>query len=251
MSGHSHWATIRRKKGAADAKKGAVFTRLAREILMAAKDGGGDASMNFRLALAVDRARAANMPKASIDRAIKRGTGDAKDGTVMEQVFYEGYAANGVAVMVECYTENRNRTVAEIRHILSRSGGSMAEAGAVGWQFRKSAYFSFPAAGLDPDHIFEIALEAGADDIQNDGEIVEITAPVEQFKIITEQLRKENIHPEEAGLRMIPSQETELETDKALAVMKTIEALEELDDVQNVFHNLKLTDEAIAALEAE
>jgi YebC/PmpR family DNA-binding regulatory protein len=251
MSGHSHWATIRRKKGAADAKKGAVFTRLAREILMAAKDGGGDASMNFRLALAVDRARAANMPKDSIDRAIKRGTGDAKDGTVMEQVFYEGYAANGVAVMVECYTENRNRTVAEIRHILSRSGGSMAEAGAVGWQFRKSAYFSFPAAGLDPDHIFEIALEAGADDIQNDGEIVEITAPVEQFKIITEQLRKENIHPEEAGLRMIPSQETELETDKALAVMKTIEALEELDDVQNVFHNLKLTDEAIAALEAE
>ncbi len=251
MSGHSHWATIRRKKGAADAKKGAVFTRLAREILMAAKDGGGDPSMNFRLALAVDRARAANMPKDSIDRAIKRGTGDAKDGTVMEQVFYEGYAANGVAVMVECYTENRNRTVAEIRHILSRSGGSMAEAGAVGWQFKKASYFSFPAAGLDPDHIFEVALEAGADDIQNDGEVVEITAPVEQFKIITEQLRKENIHPEEAGLRMIPSQEMDLETDKALGVMKTIEALEELDDVQNVFHNLKLTDETIAALEAE
>ncbi len=251
MSGHSHWATIRRKKGAADAKKGAVFTRLAREILMAARDGGGDPGMNFRLALAVDRARAANMPKDSIERAIKRGTGDAKDGTVMEQVFYEGYASNGVAVMVECYTENRNRTVAEIRHVLSRSGGSMAEAGAVGWQFKKAAYFSFPAEGLDPDHIFEVALEAGADDIQNDGEVVEVTAPVEQFKIISEQLRAENIHPEEAGLRMIPTQETELETDKALAVMKTVEALEELDDVQNVFHNLKLTDEAIAALEAE
>ncbi len=251
MSGHSHWATIRRKKGAADAKKGAVFTRLAREILMAARDGGGDPGMNFRLALAVDRARAANMPKDSIDRAIKRGTGDAKDGTVMEQVFYEGYAAHGVAVMVECFTENRNRTVAEIRHILSRSGGTMAEAGAVGWQFKKASYFSFPAQGLDPDHLFEIAVDAGADDVQNDGEIAEITAPVEQFKVITEKLRAEKIQPDEAGLRMIPTQEVELESDKALGVLKTIESLEELDDVQDVFHNLKMTDEVIAALEAE
>jgi len=251
MSGHSHWATIRRKKGAADAKKGAVFTRLAREILMAARDGGGDPGMNFRLALAVDRARASNMPKDSIERAIKRGTGDAKDGTVMEQVFYEGYAAHGVAVMVECFTENRNRTVAEIRHILSRSGGSMAEAGAVGWQFKRASYFSFPAVGLDPDHIFELALDSGADDVQNDGEIVEITAPVEQFKIITEKLRSEKITPEEASLRMIPTQEVELDVDKTIAVMKTVESLEELDDVQNVFHNLKMTDEAIAALESE
>jgi YebC/PmpR family DNA-binding regulatory protein len=251
MSGHSHWATIRRKKGAADAKKGAVFTRLAREILMAARDGGGDPGMNFRLALAVDRARAANMPKDSIDRAIKRGTGDAKDGTVMEQVFYEGYAAHGVAVMVECFTENRNRTVAEIRHILSRSGGTMAEAGAVGWQFKKASYFSFPAQGQDPDHLFELAVDAGADDVQNDGEIVEITAPVEQFKVITEKLRAEKIQPDEAGLRMIPTQEVELESDKALGVLKTIESLEELDDVQDVFHNLKMTDEVIAALEAE
>lgn len=251
MSGHSHWATIRRKKGAADAKKGAVFTRLAREILMAARDGGGDPGMNFRLALAVDRARAANMPKDSIDRAIKRGTGDAKDGTVMEQVFYEGYAAHGVAVMVECFTENRNRTVAEIRHILSRSGGTMAEAGAVGWQFKKASYFSFPSQGLDPDHLFELAVDAGADDVQNDGEIVEITAPVEQFKVITEKLRAEKIQPDEAGLRMIPTQEVELESDKALGVLKTIESLEELDDVQDVFHNLKMTDEVIAALEAE
>ncbi len=251
MSGHSHWATIRRKKGAADAKKGAVFTRLAREILMAARDGGGDPGMNFRLALAVDRARASNMPKDSIDRAIKRGTGDAKDGTVMEQVFYEGYAAHGVAVMVECYTENRNRTVAEIRHILSRSGGTMAEAGAVGWQFKKAAYFSFGAQGLDPDHIFELAVDAGADDVQNDGEIVEITSPVEQFKVITEKLRAEKINPDEAGLRMIATQEVELGVDQAMAVLKTIESLEELDDVQDVFHNLKMTDEVITALEAE
>lgn len=251
MSGHSHWATIRRKKGAADAKKGAVFTRLAREILMAARDGGGDPGMNFRLALAVERARAQNMPKDSIDRAIKRGTGEAKDGTVMEQVYYEGYAAHGVAVMVECYTENRNRTVAEVRHALSKGGGSMAEAGSVSWQFKRVAYFSFPAEGVDPDHLFELAVEAGADDVQNDGETVEITAPVEQFKVIIEMLRAEKITPEEAELRMVANQEMELETDKAVQVLKTIEGLEELDDVQNVFHNLKMTDEAMAALEAE
>lgn len=251
MSGHSHWATIRRKKGAADAKKGAVFTRLAREILMAARDGGGDPGMNFRLALAVDRARAQNMPKDSIDRAIKRGTGDAKDGIVMEQIFYEGYAAHGVAIMIECYTENRNRTVAEIRHALTKGGGGMAEAGSVGWQFKRAAYFSFSAEGLDADNIFELAVDAGADDVQNDGEIIEILAPVEQFKVISEKLRGQKIQLEEAGVRMIPSQEIELSTDQAIQVMRTVEGLEELDDVQNVFHNLKMTEEAIAALEAE
>jgi YebC/PmpR family DNA-binding regulatory protein len=251
MSGHSHWATIRRKKGAADAKKGAVFTRLAREILMAARDGGGDPGMNFRLALAVERARAQNMPKDSIDRAITRGTGDAKNGMVMEQIYYEGYAAHGVAIMIECFTENKNRTVAEIRHMLSRGGGSMAEAGSVGWQFKKASYFSFPAEGHDPDHIFELAVDGGADDVINDGEMIEIIGPVEQFKVITEKLRAEKITPEEAELRMIPNQEMELETNQAVQVMKTVESLEELDDVQNVFHNLKLTDEAMAALEAE
>jgi len=250
MSGHSHWATIRRKKGAADAKKGAVFTRLAREILMAARDGGGDPGMNFRLALAVDRARAQNMPKDSIERAIKRGTGDAKDGIVMEQLYYEGYASHGVAVMIDCVTENRNRTVAEIRHILARSGGSMAEAGAVGWQFKKAAYFSFPADAKDADKLFEMAVEAGADDVTVEEGYCEITAPVEQFKVISEKLRAEKITPEDAGLRMIPTQEMDLETDKAVSVMKIVESLEELDDVQNVFHNLRITEEAMAALEA-
>ena len=250
MSGHSHWATIKRKKGAADAKKGAVFTRLAREILMAARDGGGDPGMNFRLALAVDRARAQNMPKDSIERAIKRGTGDAKDGVVMEQLYYEGYASHGVAVMIDCVTENRNRTVAEIRHILTRSGGSMAEAGAVGWQFKKAAYFSFPADQKDADKLFEMAVESGADDVTVDDGYCEITAPVEQFKVISEKLRAEKITPEEAGLRMLPNQEMELDTDKAVQVMKIVESLEELDDVQNVFHNLKITEEAMNALEA-
>ncbi len=250
MSGHSHWATIKRKKGAADAKKGAVFTRLAREILMAARDGGGDPGMNFRLALAVDRARAQNMPKDSIERAIKRGTGDAKDGLTLEQLYYEGYASHGVAVMIDCVTENKNRTVAEIRHILSRSGGSMAEAGAVGWQFKKVAYFSFPAEQKDADKLFEMAVDAGADDVIVEEGYCEITAPIEQFKIISEKLRAEKITPEEAGLRMIPTQEMDLKTDQAVQVMKIVESLEELDDVQNVFHNLRITEEAMNALEA-
>jgi YebC/PmpR family DNA-binding regulatory protein len=155
MSGHSKWATIKRKKGAADAKRGQVFTRLTREIVMAAREGGGDMDSNFRLRLAVDRARAQNMPKDNIERAIKRGTGSDKDGLTLEEVIYEGYAPHGVAVMVECVTENRNRTVAEIRHILSRSGGNMGEAGSVGWQFTRQAYFSIPSDKANFDAVFE------------------------------------------------------------------------------------------------
>lgn len=251
MSGHSHWATIRRKKGAADAKRGQVFTRLAREIVMAAREGGGDPDSNVRLTLAIDRARAQNMPKDNIERAIKRGTGDSKDGNTLEQVFYEGYAAHGVALMIECVTENRNRTVADIRHLLSRGGGAMGEAGSVGWQFTRAAYFSFPAEGKDPDKVFELAVEAGANDVVIDEDEIEIVAPVDAFKNISDHLRAAGIQPEEAGLRMIPNQEMELETDETVQVMKTIESLEELDDVQNVFSNLKVTDEALAALEAD
>jgi len=144
MSGHSHWATIRRKKGAADAKRGQVFTRLAREIALAARDGGGDADSNIRLALAIDRARSQNMPKDNIERAIKRGTGEGKDGNVLEQVIYEGYANHGVALMIEVITDNRNRTVAEVRHMLSKNNGSMADAGSVSWQFNRVALSAPP-----------------------------------------------------------------------------------------------------------
>lgn len=251
MSGHSHWATIRRKKGAADAKKGAIFTRLAREVVMAAREGGGDPTMNVRLQMAVERARAQNMPKENIERAIKKGTGEGKDGVVMEQLYYEGYAGHGVAVMLECVTDNRNRTVAEVRHLLTRGGGSMAEAGSVGWQFKKAACFSFPLEGLNPDVVFELAVDAGADDVNLEDGAAEIIAPVEKYKIITEKLHAAKIFPEEAGLRMLPTQEVELEPEKAVQVMKTIEALEELDDIVNVFSNLKMTDEVVAALEAE
>jgi len=251
MSGHSHWATIRRKKGAADAKKGAIFTRLAREVVMAAREGGGDPGMNIRLAMAVERARAQNMPKDNIERAIKKGTGEGKDGVAMEQLYYEGYAGHGVAVMLECLTDNRNRTVAEVRHLLSRGGGSMAEAGSVGWQFKKAAFFSFSMEGLEEDKIFELAINGGADDVTFDDGVAEIIAPVEQYKILSDSLHAIKIFPEEAGIRMLATNEIEAEPEKAVQVLKTIEALEELDDVVNVFHNMKMSDEVLAALESE
>ena len=250
MSGHSHWATIKRKKGASDAKKGQIYTRMAREIAMAARESGSDIESNFKLRLAVEKARGQNMPKDSIDRAIKRGTGEIKEGMVFEEVFYEGYAPHGVALMIECVTENRNRTVAEIRHTLTRAGGNMGEAGSVGWQFTRAAYFAIPSAGNDFDKIFEIAVEGGADDVTQDEELIEIKAPVEAFKKLTDALLAAKIRPEEAGLRMLPNQEIELEVDKTLQVMRTVETLEELDDVQNVYSNLRITDEAMAAMES-
>jgi YebC/PmpR family DNA-binding regulatory protein len=250
MSGHSHWATIKRKKGASDARKGAVYTRLAREIVMASREGGSDPESNFRLRIAMEKAREQNMPKDSIERAIKRGSGESKDGTIIEQINYEGYAPHGVALMISCLTENRNRTVAELRHSLSRSGGNLGEAGSVGWQFKQAAYFALPASGKDFDKVFELAVEGGADDVQSDGETIEIIAPVESFKVMGDTLRKAGIHPHEAELRMLPNQEMELDVDATLQVMRTIEGLEELDDVQSVYSNLRISDAAMAALES-
>lgn len=251
MSGHSHWATIRRKKGAADAKRGAIFTRLAREIVMAARLGGGDVGSNVRLQLAVEKARAQNMPKDNIERAIRRGTGEDKEGGALEELTMEGYGPHGSALMVECVTDNRNRTVADMRHAFNKNGGNMAEPGAVGWQFERKAYFAFPASQLSYDKAFELAIEAGADDVQEDGENVEIIGPVEAFKTITDALHAAKVSPEEAGLRLIAKQDLELGVEETLQVLKFVEAIEDLDDVQNVYHNLKLSEDALAALEAE
>lgn len=250
MSGHSHWATIRRKKGAADAKRGQVFTRLAREIVIAAREGGGDPDTNMRLALAVDRARANNMPKENIERAIKRGTGESKDGNVIEEAIYEGYAPHGVAVLISVVTDNRNRTVAEVRHVLSRSGGNMAEAGSVSWQFKRVAFFGFELGKNDPDKIFELAVEAGADDVTFDDNWAEIIGPVEAFKAISNALKAIHITPEDAELRFVPNNENELSDSDTIQVYKVIEALEELDDVQSVFSTLAMSDSAMAQLEA-
>ena len=251
MSGHSKWATIKRKKGAADAKRGQVFTRLTRELVMAAREGGGDMDSNFRLRLAVEKARKENMPKENIERAVKRGTGESKEGNAFEQVTYEGYAPKGVALVVECVTENRNRTVAELRHALARSGGSLGEGGSVAWQFKRAAVFSVPMGGKSFDEIFELALEGGADDVTQDEDSVEIIAPVESFKTISDLLRAKGLAPDEAGLRMLPNQEMELSVEDTLQVLRAIEGVEELDDVQNVFSNLKITEEVMAAMESE
>ncbi len=249
MSGHSHWATIRRKKGAADAKRGQVFTRLAREIVIAAREGGGDADSNVSLSLAIERARAQNMPKDNIQRAIQRGTGEGKDGVSLEELFYEGYAPHGVAMMFEVVTDNRNRSISELRHLVSKGGGNMAEAGAVGWQFKRAAVFSFSLGNHDADKIFELAVEAGADDVTFDGDSVEIVGPVESFKEISLALKAVKIVPDEAGLRMLPTNEVELTDEQAIQVLKLVETLEELDDVQNVYHNLRVPDSVWAQLE--
>ena len=249
MSGHSHWATIKRKKGAADAKKGKIFTRLAREIVIAAREGGGDPTMNVRLAMAIDKSKAANMPKDSIDRAIKRGTGDDKEGAKFEEILYEGYAPNGVALMIECVTENRNRTVAELRHILTRSGGRMGDPGSVSWQFDRMTYFAISSENNDFDQIFELAVEAGADDIKQDDELIEIYGSANSFKDIADHLNKSNIKPEDSGIRFLPKQEISLDAEHTVKVMKIIESLEELDDVQNIDSNLNITVEAVQLME--
>lgn len=249
MSGHSHWASIKHKKGAVDAKRGKVFSKLAKNIMSAARHGGADPDMNLKLKYAVEKARAANMPKDNIERAIKRGSGEDKEGAAFESIMYEGYVGHGVAVMIEAVTDNRNRTVADLRHALTKAGGSMAELGAVAWQFDRVAYFSFPSSMMNYDKAFELGIEAGADDVVEDNDTIEIIAPVESFKIIADALHKAKVQPEEAGLRMIPKQEIELSPEDTLHVLKTIEGIEDLDDVQNVYSNLKVSDEALAALE--
>jgi len=251
MSGHSKWSTIKRKKGVADARRGAVFTRLAREIAIAAREGGGDPDTNFRLRLVVDKARAENMPKDNIERAIKRGTGEDKDGADFEEIMFEGYGPKGVALMIETVTDNRNRSVADIRHALTKGGGSMGEVGSVAWQFERMAYFAFPSSSLDYDKSFELAIEAGADDVAEEEGTIEITGPVDTFKSIADLLHLAKVSPDEAELRMVPKQEVELDVDDTLQVMRVIEGLEEMDDVQNVYSNLKVSEDALAALETE
>jgi len=250
MSGHSKWSTIKRKKGVADARRGAVFTRLAREIAIAAREGGSDPDANFRLRLAVDKARAENMPKDNIERAIRRGTGEDKDSADFEEIMYEGYGPKGVAFMIETVTDNRNRSVSDIRHALSKSGGSMGEVGSVAWQFDRLAYFAFPSSELDYEKSFELAVEAGADDVSEEDGMIEITGPADTFKAIADLLHKAKVSPEEAGLRMVPRQEVELDISDTLQVMRVIEGLEEMDDVQNVYSNLKVSEEALTELEA-
>jgi YebC/PmpR family DNA-binding regulatory protein len=250
MSGHSKWKTIKRKKEANDAKRGKVFTRLAREVTLAARQGGGDIDANFSLRLAVDRARAANMPKENIDRAIKRGTGELKDAEQFEEITYEAYGPNGVALLLEVATDNRNRTLADIKHVLTRVGGTMAEPGSVSWQFVQKGYITIPAGQQSYDDVFLVAADAGADDVVDSGDMIEVFTPREDLHAVMDALNDAGIEIDEARLDMVPKTPLDLEPETALKVMNLLEDLEELDDTQMVYSNLNVTDDLVASFEA-
>jgi YebC/PmpR family DNA-binding regulatory protein len=247
MSGHSKWATIKRKKGAADARRGQMFTKLAREIQLAAR-GGGDLNFNFRLRLAVDKAKAENMPKDNIERAIRRGAGLEEGAGQLEEVTYEGYGPHGVAVLIQTVTDNRNRTVSDIRRALTRSGGSLGESGSVGWLFEPKGYITLPMERLSQDKVFEVALEAGADDVQfGDGSAEIYTVPGD-LQTVRQALEDGRLKIEAAELSMIPKTWVTLPPADTLQVMNLIENLEELDDVTKVYSNLEISEEALAQL---
>jgi len=248
MSGHSKWSTIKHKKAATDAKRGKLFTRLGREIVIAAREGGGNPDSNFNLRLAVEKAKQANMPKENIDRAIKRGTGELK-GAELDEVMYEGYAPNGVAVMVQVLTDNKNRTVAEIRRALTRQGGNMAESGAVAWQFNRKGYITVLPSGVDADSLFELAVEGGADDVVFGDDLIEVYVEPENFQSVRQALEDAHIEVDTAEVSMIPTTSLQLDTKSTIQVMKVIEALEDLDDVQQVYSNLDVTDDAMEQYE--
>jgi YebC/PmpR family DNA-binding regulatory protein len=249
MSGHSKWSTIKRKKAAVDAKRGKIFTRLGREITMAARHGS-DLDANFALRLAVDRAKAANMPKDNIERAIKRGTGELKDAEDFEEMMFEAYGPHGVALIVEVATDNRNRTISELKHRLSRAGGSMAEPGSVSWQFEQKGYLTVPASDYSYDDVFMVAADVGAEDVINDDEMFEVFTQREDLHAVVEALEAAGIQTEEARLDWVPKISIDIEPEAALKIMGLIEELEDLDDTQTVYSNLNVTDELMAAFES-
>lgn len=250
MSGHSKWSTIKRKKGAEDAKRGKIFTRIAREIMMAARESGPDPDTNSSLRLAMDKARAANMPKDNIERAINRGAGIGDDAVVMEEITYEGYGPHGVAIVIDVVTDNKNRTLADIKYVFNRNGGNQASAGAVTWQFDKKGYIAVKSEGKDFDEAFLVAADAGADDVQHEDDIFAIYTPREAFASVVNAMREAGYELAEAELIWVAQNEVELETDQSIQVMKLIEKIEDLDDVQSVASNLSITDEVVEALEA-
>jgi len=252
MSGHSKWSTIKRKKGALDAKRGKLFTRLGREITIAAREGGGgNPDMNPRLRLAVQKAKASSMPKENIDRAIARGTGGGDDGVVMEELTYEGYAPHGVAVLIDVLTDNRKRTISQIRAAFTRSNGSLGSEGAVSWQFDRKGYVEVTAEGVDSDELFLVAADAGADDVVPGEETITVYTPRELLRPVETALAEHGYPVTDSGLSWVAKNEMDLDKDAGVQVMGLLEKLEELDDVQNVASNLSISEEMAKALEAE
>jgi YebC/PmpR family DNA-binding regulatory protein len=242
MSGHSKWANIKHRKGAADAKRGKVFTKLIKEIITAARIGGGDINANPRLRAAVMAAKAENMPKDNWERAIKKGTGEL-EGVNYEEATYEGYGPGGAAVFIESLSDNKNRAVSEIRHALSKHGGNMGENGCVAWMFDKKGYLVVEKSAIDEDKLMETALEAGAEDVREDGDNFEVITAPEDFEAVKEAVDAVGIATIEAEVTMLPQNMTPLDGDTALKMIKLIDALEDCDDVQKVYTNADLPDD--------
>jgi YebC/PmpR family DNA-binding regulatory protein len=249
MSGHNKWSTIKHKKGAADAKRGKMFSRLIKEISIAARMGGGDADGNPRLRTAVLTARAANMPKENIERAIKRGTGEI-EGVNYEEIVYEGYGPGGVAMMLEALTDNKNRTVAEIRHIFDKYDGNLGETGCVAWMFDRRGVIEILAAGLSEDEVMELALEAGAQDVTAEGDTFEITADPGDFEDVRSAIEGKGWKIELAEITMIPQTTVKLEGKKAEQMLKMMDTLDDHDDLQKVSANFDISEEEMMRISA-
>ncbi|MGH2574238.1 MAG: YebC/PmpR family DNA-binding transcriptional regulator [Ignavibacteria bacterium] len=249
MSGHSKWSTIKRKKSAADAARGKIFSKLIKEITIAARIGGGDSSANPRLRLAVQNAKSNNMPQDNITRAIKKGTGEL-EGVHYEEIIYEGYGPAGAALIIECVTDNRNRTVSELRHLISRNGGNLAETGAVAWNFERKGVITLPKGNYKEEDIFNIIIDADADDIVEEEDFFEVTSSLENFDKVRKALESSglNIKIENASLQYVAKTLTKVIGKEAEAVMKLINAVEEHDDVQNVYTNADIDDKILAEI---
>ena len=247
MAGHSKWAQIKRQKAANDAKRGQLYTKLGREITVAARDGGGDPETNFRLRLAVQRAKDANMPADTIERAVKRGSGELEDAARLEDMVYEGYGPGGAALFIEALTDNRNRTVAELRNVLTRGGGNLSESGSVAWMFDTRGQVLIDLDGSDVDEAMLESIELGAEDVQEEEGTLVILTLLEQLEAMRRGMEGRGYAVESAEITRVPKTMSELETDKAGLALRLIERVEDLDDVQKVYTNLELTDELMAA----
>lgn len=244
MSGHSKWSQIKRQKGAADVKRGIVFTKMTREIMLAAREGGGDPEANFRLRLAVDRARAVNMPLANIQRAIERATGGG-DGTQLESVVYEGYGPGGVSVMVDAATDNRNRTASEVRAAFAKHGGKLGESGSVQWLFEQKGIIEIDAAGRSPDDVQLVAIDAGAEDVEVDGSLITVYTTPAGFEGVKKAIEAAAIPIGSAEISMRPTNSVRIEGERAQQLIRLVEALEDLDDVQKVHANFDIPVEVL------
>ncbi|HOA73021.1 MAG TPA: YebC/PmpR family DNA-binding transcriptional regulator [Phycisphaerae bacterium] len=247
MAGHSHWARIKRKKGVTDARRGRLWSKLSRAIIVAAKAGGPDPDANLALRYAIDAAKAANMPKDTIENAVRKGAGGT-EATSYETVYYEGYGAGGVAVLVEALTDNRNRTAPEVKKIFERAGGSVGGSGCVKWMFSSKGIITVPQSAADEDRIAEIALEGGAEDYQLQGDVWEITCSAESYEPVRQALATAKIEIASSELTMVPSNRVTVDADNGQKVLKLIEALEDHDDVQNVYSNFDIPEDVMATL---